>query len=153
MKPSELPQAVIDLMSQTDREALGLVATSDMQRATVAATDKALDKAEREIQATVESWLRQNGYRPRTAEWLDGARPERGWYFHLGNPRRNPYLLDLMVWTNGGNVVEFELKTATGRISDEQQAIIKATGASVFRSAQAAIEWLQANGYGRGGEK
>lgn len=149
MNPSELPQSVIDMMSQADRESRGLKTTQEQKAEMLSAAGKTIERAERQTQDTVEAWLRQNGYWPRTPYFLNsGSPPESGWYIHLHETRRNPYLLDLLILRNDGRWVEIELKTSTGRIRTEQADIIRLTGAPVFRSAQDAIDWLADQGWG-----
>jgi hypothetical protein len=134
-----LPANVIKCMRPADRQSLGIQTPAELSAAYEAAT-------EREIQRTVEAWLRQHGYYPRTPEFLDGkAQPDhRGWYVHLHETKRNPILLDLLVIRrDGGRWIEIELKTSAGRVRPQQQAILNAGGpVALCRSAQEAIDEL-----------
>jgi hypothetical protein len=136
-----LPANVIKCMRPEDRKALNVQAPAELAQAYEAAT-------EREIQRTVEAWLRQRGYYPRTPEFLDGKDmpDQRGWQVHLHETKRNPILLDLLVIGLDGRCIEVELKTATGGIRAEQHAILHAGGrVYLARSAAEAIgiltEW------------
>ena len=144
--PASLPESLIRCMLPADRRALKLETREELAAAYEAAS-------EREIQRTVEAWLRQRGYWPRTPEFLEepAFSPQSGWYIHLHETKRNPYLLDLLVLRLDGRHIEIELKTATGRIRPEQAAILAAGGSVVLcRSAQEAIdkvtEWEQIKG-------
>jgi len=99
---NSLPQCVVDKMQPSDRKALGLETRAELDAAYEAAS-------EREMQRTVEAWLRQRGYWPRADGFLDGRKPDRGWYYHHNDckgARRNGYLLDLMVWSLDGRHIE-----------------------------------------------
>jgi hypothetical protein len=133
-----LPANVIKCMRPADRQSLGIQTPAELSAAYEAAT-------EREIQRTVEAWLRQHGYYPRTPEFLDGkAQPDqRGWYIHLHETKRNPILLDLLVLRMDGRWIEIELKASAGRVRPQQQAILGAGGpVALCRSAQKAIDEL-----------
>jgi hypothetical protein len=124
-------------MTDADRRRYGCHTRSELAAGAEAA-------AERFDQRTVEAYLRNAGYWPRTDAYLGQGRPERGWYYHLAKPRGNPYLLDLLAWDYGGHVIEIELKTATGKLRQEQAAILAAGGnVHLCRGAQAAIEVLR----------
>lgn len=133
--PDDLNQRMIDMMSQFDRDALGLVSSADV----AVKTAKVINKAEAQTQREVEGWLRLQGYWPRTPEFLDGRRPPRGWYIHIHEAKRNPILLDLLVLDLSGRWCEIELKTRTGAIRDAQAAIL-ASGGVLARSSQEAID-------------
>jgi hypothetical protein len=133
-----LPESVIRCMKPEDCRRLGLQTRDEIESSLDAAS-------EAKIQSTVEAWLRQNGFWPRTSAFLHGAgKPSRGWYAHLHETKRNPILLDLLVWDFAGRVIEIELKTATGKPRQEQDAILLAGGnVHLCRGAIAAIETLQ----------
>ena len=138
MKLGDIPQKMIDMMSEGDRAALGLESTVEVERKVVLK----VEKAEAEIQREVEGWLRLNGFWPRVPEFLDGRVPERGWYVHLHETKRNPIVLDLLVLGLDGRYVEVELKTAKGGVRDGQAAILKGGGV-LCRSSVEAIEYLR----------
>ena len=106
---------------------------------------------EKELQQQVESLLRRQGFYPRTPEWIGQvANPDRrGWYGHWPNTKKNPIVLDLLVWVDQGPCCEFELKAEGGRISDEQEKIISA-GNPVFWNYAGVLEffrkWLETQG-------
>jgi hypothetical protein len=125
-------------MRPEDRKALKLQTRAELDAAYEAVS-------EREIQRTVETWLGRRGYRPRTGESLSEPPfvQHSGWYMHLNEPRRNPYMLDLFVWSLRGRCIEIELKTATGRVRPVQAAILAAGGSvALCRSAKEAIDAL-----------
>ena len=139
MKPSDLNQRMIDMMSEKDRKTLKLESSADVQKC----AERIIERTEEQIQATVEAWLRQNGYYPRTPEYI-GMTGRKGWYVHLNETKRNPILLDLLILSSSGKWVEIELKTAAGRIRPMQTAIMQTTGARAFRTVQEAIDYLTA---------
>jgi hypothetical protein len=129
-----LPQNIIERMRTEDRKSLGVHTRVELEEAYVVS-------CERDMQRTVEAWLCQHGYWPRTQERLSGGVPGRGWYIHLNETRRNPYLLDLLVLGLDGRHIEIELKIITGKMRPEQVAIIAAGGSvTVCYSAQDAID-------------
>jgi hypothetical protein len=116
-----LPSNIIKCMRAEDRKALRVKTIEKI-------AEEYDEHSEREIQATVEAWLRQRGYWPRSPDWLGGGKPERGWYIHLNETKRNPILLDLLVIGLDGRCVEIELKTATGKARAAQEYILRAGG-------------------------
>ena len=135
---NSLPQCVVDKMQPADRKTLGLETRAELDAAYEAAN-------EREMQRMMESWLRQRGYWPRTPEFLTGGKPDRGWYVHLNEAKRNPIVLDLLVIGLDGRCIEIELKTATGRIRPEQAAMLAAGGSvALCRSAMEAMKTVEA---------
>ena len=136
---ASLPPRLIEMMRPEDRKALKLQTRAELEAAYDAA-------GEREMQRTVGNWLRQRGYWPRPGAFLDGSgKPERGWYIHLNETKRNPCLLDLMVIGLDGRCVEIEMKTATGRVRPEQAAILAAGGSVLLcRWAAEAIDGVVA---------
>jgi hypothetical protein len=140
----DIPQKMIDMMSEGDRAALGLVSTVEVKREVAVKAGKLVDRAEAEIQREVEGWLRINGYWPRTPEYLDGRVPPRGWYVHLSpkGAKNNPILLDLVVLGLDGRYLEVELKTQVGSVREGQRAILRGSGV-LCRSSAEAIEVLR----------
>lgn len=133
-----LNDQLIARMSAADRKRLGVKTREEI-------TTQQTAKAEKVIQAEVESYLRLNGFCPRTPAFLDGKAPKSGWYIHLNQARGNPILLDLLICTLDGRCLELELKTATGPIRAEQSAILATTpGATLARSTTEAIDQIKA---------
>jgi len=115
-------QCLIDAMSDEDRKALGLLSTKEREQ-------KIEAKKEKELQSYTENWLKQRGYWPRTPAFLDGRTPPKGWFIHY-NPLKtkgNPIILDLLIWTVGGRVLELELKKIGGKPREHQQVILDTT--------------------------
>jgi hypothetical protein len=83
---------------------------------------------EDQFQADAERWLRDQGYFPRSRNGVNAHANFAGWYIHVRNARGNPYCLDLLVLHKSGRYVEIELKAAGGKVSREQDAIIRRTG-------------------------
>lgn len=135
--PSLLTDEVRALLPRTPEETAELVA-------------KSAEVAEKVLQGQVESFLRRQGFYPRTHEWIrQVASPtRRGWYGHWSETRRNPIVLDLLVWVDQGPCTEFELKVAGGHVREDQEYISTA-GNPVLWSYQAAVkhvsEWLVRN--------
>ena len=132
-----LSDRVVDMLSTADRKALGVKTRAEI---TVAQEQK----AEKDIQAVVENWLRQNGYWPRAPAFLDGKTPLCGWYIHLHDTKKNPIILDLLILGNDGRYLELELKTLTGGVRPEQEAILNAPGRTgLARTTEDAIEMIR----------
>jgi len=95
--------------------------------------DKAAGKLEKELQTHVEQWLHLRGYWKRLPTWIMAGIPPLGWQFHMYNARKNPMLLDILLLSNDGTFVEFELKAAGGRFSStEQEALCTVHGRRCF---------------------
>jgi hypothetical protein len=141
---TELTQNVVKCMSETDRRELGVLTADEV-------VEKITDKSEREIQDVFTAWLTQHGYWPRTNEFLDGRIPPRGWWFHIHEARKNPYLLDVAILNvKGGWYMEVELKTREGRVRPQQRAILGAGGPtclcrSTKEAIEAVLEWEKSN--------
>ena len=117
-----LPSNIIKAMTPECRKELGVSTTEET-------TAKLEAKNEKEIQTTVEAWLKHHGFWPRSPAFLDGRKPDMGWFIHY-NPTRtkgNPIILDLLIWTLDGRVLELELKTKTGKPREAQQVILNTT--------------------------
>lgn len=133
--PKSLPQHMIDAMSPKDRKELGLMSTDER-------IAKAERNDEREIQNTVEAYLVQLGYERRTPENIGRGMPRSGWFVHLHATKRNPILLDLLILSHYGSYLELELKTMTGTLSAEQEALV-AQGASLGRGSAEATSIIR----------
>ena len=80
--------------------------------------------AEADLQAEVEAWLAARGYARRTPAEIC-ARATRGrWQVHLIETKRNPILLDLILFDARGRYLEIELKTETGDPTPAQAALL-----------------------------
>lgn len=108
------------------------------------------------LQKAVNAVLRSMGYWPRDKRSIlatrgDSAamiqRERRGWYLHVSRSIGNPYVLDLLILDGRGRYLEIELKTATGDLSEIQEALVAADNLRVCRSvdeARGAVEeWEQ----------
>ena len=126
---------IIERMTPEQRKELGLKTRDEIDT-------KLAEKDEKTIQIGVESWLRLRGYWPRTPAFLDGKAPEKGWYIHLHQSKKNPIILDLLILSHDGRYLELELKTAKGPVRPQQEAILKGR-ASIARSIKEAVEEIQ----------
>jgi len=91
----------------------------------LARTDKADAGLEKILQQNAENFLGLRGYRHRTPDDIMGSDgSERGYVIHLNETKRNPILLDILILGADGRYIEIELKSASGRLSDEQARII-----------------------------
>lgn len=86
------------------------------------------DAREKALQRDCENWLRLNGYKPRSPEFIRSGAPEKGYYIHLHETQRNPIILDILLLGLDGRYLEVELKTKTGAVRDSQQLIIEQMG-------------------------
>ena len=86
---------------------------------------------EAELQAQVEQWLHLRGYWRRTPADITGQQPPAGWQIHLHETRRNPILLDVLLLSNAGHYLEFELKVGTPPhwSSPHQRMLVEESGA------------------------
>ena len=139
LNPNAIPANIAKCMNAKDRKTLKAETMEEL-------TDAAELRDEREMQNVCESLLRQRGYWPRSDAYLDGRKPERGWYIHLNETKRNPILLDLLIKAHSGECIEIELKTKTGKLRHVQQVLIGHGGAtrccrSVESFVLAVMEW------------
>jgi len=91
---------------------------------------KADVRAERDLQNQCENWLSLRGYCRRSPSCIKAASTPAKWFVHLHKAKRNPILLDLLIMS-GGKCIEIELKTAVGKLSEEQYGIIEKSGIRV----------------------
>ena len=66
------------------------------------AAEQCRDIEERDLQSDCEQWLRNRGYMPMTKDSaeIESEKPMRkGWYAHLHEPRGNPLMPDLMIYS------------------------------------------------------
>jgi len=78
-------------------------------------------KSEKELQDDCESWLRCNGWWPRTPSFIMQGEPPCGWYIHLYKTKKNPLMLDLLLLANSGSYLEIELKAGNAKYSSKEQ--------------------------------
>ena len=68
--------------------------------------------------------------------------PRSGWFIHLSQTKRNPILLDLLILSHTGKYIEIELKTETGKLRVEQEALI-AQGGFLARGSVPAMDIIR----------
>lgn len=144
MAIEDLPQHVIDKMTPEDRAEFGLKTTHEHEKERNENVAKHEEKAEKNIQSAVESYLIHLGYERRTPEDIKRGMSDSGYFIHLHATKRNPIILDLLVLSHAGTYLEIELKTATGKLTPEQECLVS-YGGSLARSAEEAcaiiLEW------------
>lgn len=96
------------------------------------------------------SFFRSIGLRDRTDYDISRGGELAGWYFHIRESKGNPYTLDYVVLFLTGEWCEIELKSATGKLTDIQSAILN-YGGPVFRCDT--IEQVQSAVFAVKGEK
>jgi hypothetical protein len=75
--------------------------------------------------------FRSLGLRARTDHDITAGGTVEGWYVHIPNAKKNPYLLDyLILWHNIGAYCEIEIKSKSGAIRPIQKAILEHGGVS-----------------------
>ena len=79
---------------------------------------------EADLQTAAEKWLRNRGYTRLSPDGIRPAGSTRGVFGHLGQPKGNPILPDLLIVGHGGRALGIELKTDTGRLSPDQQRLL-----------------------------
>lgn len=82
---------------------------------------------EKDLQKHVEEFLQTIGFEKRTKkaiERTEGKGGKLGWQIHVARTIGNPYLLDILLLGNDGHWLELELKTATGRLTDQQALLV-----------------------------
>jgi len=102
---------------------------------------------EKEFQYQVESYLELIGFAKRNKKSIlstQGQGGKLGWQIHISRAIGNPYVLDVILFDHYGRFLEFELKTATGKLSDLQELIVSGRGHLVCRCMDDVIEVVQA---------
>ena len=130
--PRTWPPHMQRALSEQDRKELNVRLPEE-----VASKNEA--QVERNLQNDCENYLRLQGFWPRTPEWIAQGRPPKGWYIHLRESKRNPILLDLLILRNDGRYLEIELKSESGRTTDEQKSILDSQCMAPVRSLVAFI--------------
>ena len=137
MNPGKITPKLAGMMSKTDRKALGIL-TIEQRR------EKIEGMAERELQRLCENWLTLHGFRRRSPEDIVRPGPCAGWFVHLHEAKHNPILLDILILHDDGRWQEVELKTATGKTTREQEALI-ARGGHLCRTLEEFIKVVKIN--------
>lgn len=91
------------------------------------------------LQLHVEKFLHTLGFAKRTRKMIlatGGQGGALGWQVHVSRAIGNPYLLDILLLGRDGRYLEIELKTAKGRLSDVQSALVAGLGCQVCRSLE-----------------
>jgi len=129
MKPcAVVTDQIARLMSEKDRKELGILLPAERQA-------KAEYRIERKLQRNCESWLTLHGYRRRTPDEIKRPGPCIGWFIHMHEAKCNPIILDLLILLPGGRYLEIELKSVTGKLTQEQEALV-ARGGKVCRTLE-----------------
>jgi hypothetical protein len=145
MNPAEITPKLAGMMSANDRKALGVLTMDECRVKHEAQTEK-------ELQRLCEAWLTLHGFRRRSPEDIARPGPCAGWFIHLHETRQNPILLDLLILFQSGKYIEIELKTSTGKPSEEQKALL-VRGGILCRTLESFIKIIVDTdaGYGRVG--
>jgi len=105
---------------------------------------------EGDLQKACNAMLVARGYWKRDKRGiLAGSKPPMGWQVHVARAIGNPYLLDVLLLGNDGRYFEGELKHATGKASEIQEALMASDGTRIYRSVaelRAAVEDWEAKG-------
>jgi hypothetical protein len=103
---------------------------------------------EPEFQRATEAMLSVLGYAKRKTKPIlqtMGRGGWRGWQLHIVNSMMNPYMLDFLLLDHKGRRLEFELKTAKGKLTEMQQLLVDGGGLPVCRSLDevraVVLEW------------
>jgi hypothetical protein len=103
---------------------------------------------EPEFQRAAEAMLTCLGYAKRKTKPIlqtMGRGGRNGWQLHIVNSIMNPYTLDFLLKDHKGRCLEFELKTAKGKLTEIQQALVDGGGLPVCRSLDevraVVLEW------------
>jgi len=106
-------------------------------------------KRERDPQAQVEGWLANRGYSRLTSGDIAAGPPERGYFFHLAQPRGNPLLLDLLILDRTGRALQLELKMPPVKWQPGQAELISQgfgrLACSFEDAVKAVTDWEQRN--------
>lgn len=125
LNPAELKQRGFTIEGETPPPTVAQSMQNLVAKPTKRKTGYALEDP---LQKNVEGWLRLQGYRPRTPYEIMRGGDCAGWYVHLNETLGNPIILDLLILSVEGWYVEIELKSETGKTSEEQEAIIQRGG-------------------------
>ena len=137
MKPKiALSDNIISKMTPAQRKEFGVSTTKERKA-------KRDIKVEKELQKLVEDWLHISGYWRRSPADIRTERPPKGWMVHLHQTRGNPILLDVLLLSNSGRFLEFELKTPRGKWSSpEQQLLCEHRDNPVFHDLDSVIKYV-----------
>jgi hypothetical protein len=98
MKPESLPE----YYQAQIRAKLSQNSTNEKQ---IAAVD-----SESDLQSACERWLSQRGYRRLTKENAVLEGNPVGWWGHLNEPKKNPFMADIFIFDGHGRCLMVELK-------------------------------------------
>lgn len=101
---------------------------------------------EKDLQRAVNRALKTMGYAPRASKTIlatEGRGGVAGWYIHVNRAPGNPILLDVLILHKSGRWMEIELKTATGKPSECQAALLTQSNAALCRSVEAVVKAVQ----------
>jgi len=145
MNPAEITPKLAGMMSKVDRKALGVLTPDECRL-------KVEGMAEKELQGLCENWLTLHGFRRRTPEEIARQGHCAGWFIHMHETKRNPIILDLLILFQSGKYIEIELKTSTGKPSEEQKALL-VRGGILCRTLESFVKIIIDTdaGYGRVG--
>ncbi len=83
---------------------------------------------EKDLQQRVNAMLDRFGFAPRSTQSIEatsGKGGKNGWRIHVCRNMGNPILLDVLLLHHSGQWLEFELKTAKGKLSNNQQLLLQ----------------------------
>jgi hypothetical protein len=138
----DLPPRLQARVAELDARAFSPVPPAMPKKRTARGVKRVVDPnhwqgKEGDFQREAESLLTLLGYTKRNKRGiLDtlGKGGRNGWQVHIARAIGNPYVLDVLLLDHSGRYLEMELKTATGKLSEIQQALIDGGGLPVCRS-------------------
>ena len=138
----DLPSHLQARVAELDARAFSPVAPAMPKKRTARGVNRVVDPnhwqgTEGDMQRSVEAILLAMGYAKRCKNSIMatlGKGGRKGWQVHISRAIGNPYVMDLLLLDHTGRYLEIELKTATGKLSEIQQALIDGGGMPVCRS-------------------
>jgi hypothetical protein len=138
----DLPSHLQARVAELDARAFSPIAPATPKKRTARGVKRVVDPnhwqgKEGDFQRETEAVLTLLGYAKRNKRGiLDtlGKGGRKGWQMHISRAIGNPYVLDVLLFDHAGRCLEIELKTATGKLSDIQQALVDGGGMPVCRS-------------------
>lgn len=149
----DLPTHLQARVAELDARAFSPVTTDVPKKRTARGEKRVADPnhwqgKEGDMQRAVEAILLAMGYAKRCKNSIMatlGKGGRKGWQVHISRAIGNPYVMDLLLLDHSGRYLEIELKTATGKPSEIQQALIDGGGLPVCRSLDevraVVVEW------------
>ena len=90
------------------------------------------DQRESALQSQFVQWLEYRGYAPRSKKGLV-ASPRMGWYIHIHQCRKNPYMLDVTLLGLDGRYIEVELKRGPkAKVRQHQTNILEQNAGNAY---------------------